>query len=209
LALHLASLVHYERREPEAAHGLAEAEIALADEHGFREFSASGRALKAWAMTELGQTQQGIAELEAIAVSVRRLLHISLSIILAHAYVRASRAEQALLIIGDELAGIERSGAHMEAAELYRLKGEAILMRDSSVTAKAEACFSTAIELARGQSAKWWELRATTSLARLLRDTGHRDEARKLLSRIYNWFTEGFDTADLKEARALLDKLSD
>ena len=208
LALHLASLLHYERREPEAARELAEAEIALADEHGFPEFSLAGRALKAWAMTELGQTQQGIAELETLAASGRRLLHISLSIILAHAYLPAGRAEQALLVIGEELARIEHSGAYMEAAELRRLKGEAILMRDYSATAQAEGCFRKATEIARAQSAKWWELRATVSLARLLGKQCERDEAHTILVEICNWFTEGFDTPDLKDAKTLLNELS-
>ena len=90
----------------------------------------------------------------------------------------------------------------------YFLKGEAILGRDASATADAEACFREAIEISKGQSAKWWELRATVSLARLLRDTNRGDEPRAMLAEIYNWFTEGFDTADLKEAKALLDELS-
>jgi predicted ATPase len=81
-------------------------------------------------------------------------------------------------------------------------------MRDSSATADAEACFRKAIEIARSQSAKSWELRAATSLARLLRATSRRDEARAMLAEIYNWFTEGFDTADLKDAKVLLDGLS-
>jgi predicted ATPase len=81
-------------------------------------------------------------------------------------------------------------------------------MRDSSMTAAAEACFRKAIEIARGQSAKSWELRVTTSLDRPLRDTNRRDEARTMLAGIYNWFTEGFDTADLKDAKTLLDELS-
>jgi len=80
-------------------------------------------------------------------------------------------------------------------------------MRDSSATAEVEACLRKAIEIASGQS-KWWELRATTSLARLLRDRDSCDEARLMLAEIYNWFTEGFDTADLKDAKALLDELS-
>ena len=87
------------------------------------------------------------------------------------------------------------------------MKGDAILIRDSSATVVAEACFRKAIEIARAQSAKWRELTATTRLARLLRDTGRHDEARSMLAEIYNWFTEGFDTADLKEAKALLDEL--
>ena len=81
-------------------------------------------------------------------------------------------------------------------------------MRDSSSTAEPEACYRKAIEVARRQSAKWWELRATTNVARLLRDTNRRDEARAMLTDIYNWFTEGFDTADLKDAKVLLDELS-
>jgi len=80
-------------------------------------------------------------------------------------------------------------------------------MRNAAATAEAEACFRNAIEVASDQSAKWWELRSTTSLARLLRDTNRRDEARAMLADVYNWFTEGFDTADLKDAKALLDEL--
>jgi len=208
LALHTACLLRYERRQPELARELAESVVALAEEHGFREFLASGKALKAWTMIELNQSEQGIDELEAIGGSVQRLWQMSLSMILAHAYHHLGRAEKELEIVGEELAGIEDSGALLEAAELRRLKGEAILMRDPSATAEAETSFRGAIEIARGQSAKWWELRATTSLARLLRDANRRDEARSILSDVYNWFTEGFDTADLKDAKALLEELN-
>ena len=97
---------------------------------------------------------------------------------------------------------------HQDDAELHRLKAEAILMHDSSATADAEACLRRAIEVAREQSAKSWELCATVSLARLLRDSGRRGEARAMLAQIYGWFTEGFDTADLKDAKALLDELA-
>jgi predicted ATPase len=81
-------------------------------------------------------------------------------------------------------------------------------MLSASATVEAEACLRKAIEIARGQSARWWELRATVNLARLLRDTNRHEEARVMLAEIYNWFTEGFDTADLKEAKALLEELS-
>ena len=111
-------------------------------------------------------------------------------------------------MLDEDLARFEKSGARLHEAELYRLKGEATLICDPSATAEAEACFHEAIEIARRQSAKSWELRATVSLARLLRDTGRRSEARAMLAQIYNWFTEGFDTADLKDAKALLDELS-
>ena len=105
------------------------------------------------------------------------------------------------------LAHVERSGEKVDLAEMLRLKGEITLMIDASRTAKAEQCFRDALEVARAQSARWWQLRTTTSLARLLRDTNRRDEARAMLAEIYNWFTEGFDTADLKEAKTLLDEL--
>jgi predicted ATPase len=96
----------------------------------------------------------------------------------------------------------------MYEAETSRLKGELLIAKDTANTGPAEECYRKAIDVARGQDAKSWELRATMSLARLLADTGRRDEARTMLSEIYNWFTEGFDTADLKDAKALLDELA-
>jgi tetratricopeptide (TPR) repeat protein len=206
-ALHTACLLRYQRREPHAALEPAEELIALAEEDGFREFLAAGKAFRAWAMIELGQTER-VIELETLAASVRSFLLISKSMMLAQAYLHVGRTEDALVILSEELAGIKRSRAHQEAAELHRLKGEAILLRDASATAEAETCFRKAIEIARSQSAKWWELRATVSLARLLHRTNRSDEARAMLAEIYNWFTEGFDTADLKDAKALLKELS-
>ena len=93
-------------------------------------------------------------------------------------------------------------------AEIHRLKGELLLRQDQSNAREAQGSFQCAIEIARKQSAKSWELRATTSLARLLDKQGNRDEARAILAEIYAWFIEGFDTADLKDAKYLLDQLS-
>jgi tetratricopeptide (TPR) repeat protein len=202
LVLSLAAMVRFHRREPAAALELAVAVIALAEEHGFQERSQGGRALKGWAMTELGQTEEGIAELEAAVASSPGLQGM-----VAVVYVRVGRADEAVPIVDEQLARIEQSGALQGQPGLYSLKGEAILMRDFSATVEAEACFRKAIEIARGQSAKWWEMSATTSLARLLAKQGKRDEARAMLADIYNWFTEGFDTANLKNAKALLDEL--
>ena len=111
-------------------------------------------------------------------------------------------------MLDEALAHIERSGEKFWQAEMLRLKGEVLLVHDAEAIADAEACLRAALEVARAQEAKWWELRSSVSLARLLRDTDRRDEARTMLSEIYNWFTEGFDTADLKDAKALLDELS-
>ena len=121
--------------------------------------------------------------------------------------MRAGRADRAVGPLDDALSRGKRGGVHFYDASLYRLKGEAIVMRDCSVTAAAEESFRKASGIARSQSAKSWELRATTSLARLLRNTDRSDEARTMLSEIYGWFTEDFDTADLKDAKTLLEDL--
>jgi tetratricopeptide (TPR) repeat protein len=204
LATQLAGVLRYFRREPVAASELADALMALAEKHGFQERMLWGRTLRGWAMTELGQTERGVAELEAAAASSPMVP----TMMLAQVYARDARADRALAMVDEQLARAERTGAHLREQELHRLKGEAIFRRDPSAAAQAEACFRRAIEIARGQSVKWAELRSTVSLARLLRDTNRHDEARAMLADIYNWFTEGFDTADLKDAKALLEELS-
>jgi predicted ATPase len=100
------------------------------------------------------------------------------------------------------------TGQRISDAEISRLKGELLLVQDPANESEAETAFHQAIDIARGQSAKSWELRASLSLSRLWRQQGKRDEARRLLQEIYGWFTEGFDTADLTQARARLDELS-
>jgi predicted ATPase len=102
----------------------------------------------------------------------------------------------------------ESSEEKYRLARLYSIKGELTLKRDPSENGEAERCFRTAIDIARRQKARWWELRAVTSLVRLLAKQGKRAEARAMLADIYGWFTEGFDTADLKDAKALLEQLS-
>ena len=115
--------------------------------------------------------------------------------------------EVGLRIVADGMAVASKIGERFSEAELHRLKGELLLQQNASSGPAAQQCFRTAVDIARKQHAKSWELRATTSLARLLAKQDHRDEARAMLAEIYNWFTEGFDTADLKDAKALLDKL--
>jgi predicted ATPase len=116
--------------------------------------------------------------------------------------------------VAEGLAVSQRTGECFFEAELHRLRGDLLLTRDAQesewkLQGEAAVCFRRAIEVARRQQAKSLELRATTSLARLLRDIGPRDQGYSMLAEIYNWFTEGFDTADLKEAKSLLDELSD
>jgi len=125
----------------------------------------------------------------------------------ASALGRMGRFDEGLRTIEESFRFIERSGQRYYEAEMHRLKGELLLTQDSSNAAHAQQSFHTALEIARAQSAKSWELRATTSLARLLSTQHKRDEGCALLSEIYNWFTEGLETADLKDAKALLQEL--
>jgi len=113
---------------------------------------------------------------------------------------------ETLVLTGFAIA--RRGNEAFAESELYRVEGELRLASSEPHAIDAEGCFRRAIEVAQRQTAKWFELRATSSLARLLRDANRRDEARAMLAEIYNWFTEGFDTADLKDAKALLDELS-
>jgi predicted ATPase len=200
--------VRYWRRQPEAVRLAANALISLAECLGFIDFVAIGRTLRGWALAQNNQTESGLAEVVANSALVPGIWRIEVNAILAEVQIKVGLFDQALEVLGNSLARVEGSGARVYECELHRLKGEAIRLRDHSATPEAEACFRRAIETARGQSAKWWELRATISLARLLRDPGRRDEARTMLAEIYNWFTEGFDTADLKEAKALLGELN-
>jgi predicted ATPase len=167
-----------------------------------------GKILDAWVRAQIGEIsdtvdriREGLAELDVLKFYATRAKYLGY-LCEAHALAGAIddaflTVEQALQINPDEL---------IYRPETFRLRGELWLRRGD--TKMAEVDFNTAISLAQTKSAKAWELRATTSLARLLRDTARRDEAHAMLAGIYNWFTEGFDTADLKDAKALLDELS-
>ena len=120
---------------------------------------------------------------------------------------RTGQFDEAFGALNEAVKLLERTGDRSGEAEVQRLKGELLLRQNVSNSAQAERCFLTAIEISRKQHGKSWELRATTSLARLLAKQGRGDEARTLLADVYDWFTEGFDTADLKDAKALLDEL--
>jgi predicted ATPase len=111
-------------------------------------------------------------------------------------------------VLTEALERVDTTGERWYEPELYRLKGELLLQRSSDNTTESEACFQHAISIAQSKQAKSWELRATTSLARLWQQQGKRQEAYDLLAPVYTWFTEGFDTADLKDAKALLQVLT-
>ena len=126
---------------------------------------------------------------------------------LATAYGKLNRPPEGLQAVSEALAAIATTEERLSEAELYRLRGE-LLVGTADQHAAAEAAYQTALVVARGQAAKSWELRAATSLPLLWHGQGKRAEARELLAPVYDWFTEGFDTADLQEAKALLEELA-
>jgi len=122
--------------------------------------------------------------------------------------METGRLDDGLSALTEALAAADEHENRPYEAEIHRLKGGLLLKQNQASAPEAQRCFERAIEIARKQSAKSWELRATISLARLLAKQDRRDEARTMLADIYGWFTEGFDTADLKDAKTLLDELS-
>jgi predicted ATPase len=134
-----------------------------------------------------------------------RTEHLSL---LAYCCERAGAVGEALELLETALGQANSTNERFFYAELHRLKGEWLLLHNPTQAVAAESCYQRAFAIARGQQAKFWELRAATSLARLWRDQGKCNEARDLLVSVYGWFTEGFDTPVLKEAKALLDQLA-
>ncbi len=210
-ALALTTQVHMFLRDPGMVQKRAEAAIAIASEHGIAFDLAYGTFARGWALAEQGYLDDGIAEMRSAATGLETLgfaMRPRWFAFLAETCTRRGDPSAALELLVEGFAVMDSSGYSMYEAELHRLKGELSRMRDAESVAHAESCFRTAIEIARRQSAKAWELRATMSLARLLEQQARRDEARMILAEIYGWFTEGFDTADLKDAKALLDRLN-
>ncbi len=129
--------------------------------------------------------------------------------LLAETFGKVGQTEEGLTVLTEALAVVRKNAERFYEVELHRLKGELLLALSDENQYEAESCFRQAIDVARWQSAKSWELRAVMSLSRLWQKQGKREEARQMLSEIYGWFTEGFDTRDLKEAKALLKELSE
>jgi predicted ATPase len=191
---------------------LAETAIAVATEHNFPFWLALGICLKAWAVATEKDGQEGIRLLREGIAAYRstgaEIVMPCLLGMLAEAYARTERTHEGLLTVQEAFAASDKSGQRAWEAELHRLKGELILGLGSKKIAQAEVSFGRAIRIARDSQAKSWELRASTSLAQLWAGQGKRTEAYDLLAPVYGWFTEGFDTPDLKDAKALLDKLA-
>jgi class 3 adenylate cyclase/predicted ATPase len=188
----------------------AEELIALATEHGFPLWRAQGSIFRGWVKLKGGDVPEGISLLRAGTSAYRGTGAVAwlpyYTDLLAAACEIACEIETGLTLLEDALQVVERTGERWFEVELTRHKGQLLLRQEHSEA--AEELYRKALTIAKEQGGKWWELRASTSLARLWRDQGKRTEARELLAPIYGWFTEGFDTPDLKEAKALLEELS-
>jgi predicted ATPase len=183
--------------------------VAVAAEQGFPQWGALGSLYRGWVRVKNGDVTEGISLLHNGSVAYRATGAVLgtpfLLALLAGAHQIAGQIEEAEVLLDEALQTVDRTGEHWFTAELNRHKGQLLLRQGNS--GAAEELYCNALSIAREQEAKLWELRASVSLARLHRDQGRRAEARDLLAPVYGWFTEGFDTPDLKEAKALLDEL--
>jgi len=193
-----------------AAQKCAEEATALIDAFGFQSLLPSATTYHGAALIAQGRYEEGIAGMRR-GISAWRAgggtPHAYPLSLLASGLGKVGRPQEGLQVLEEGLASVARTGQRFANPPLHHVKGELLLAQNPSDGAKAELCFRKAIEIGRRQSARSMELRATTSLARLLNKQGNRDEARAMLADIYGWFTEGFDTADLKDAKALLEEL--
>ncbi|MCC6297838.1 MAG: hypothetical protein IT314_00975 [Anaerolineales bacterium] len=203
----LTGVLHYYRRDPIAAQKPAEATIPLAAEKGFPFWLAVAKTVHGWALVQQGQ-RDGLDELRE-GISILRMsgalqpLPTNLTY-LVNALVQTENVEDGWKALSESFDALDRDFGE---AEIHRLKGELLLLRERENEAEAEACFLRAIEIARHRKAKSWELRADVSLCKLWQSQKKTREAYDLLSPAYSWFTEGFDTLDIREASSLLDQL--
>jgi predicted ATPase len=185
--------------------------VGLAKEHGFAMWLGYGLMLHGWAMAQCGQGGAAVERIRdglaaTLATGARNLEPIFLGL-QAEALALTGATDEGLAVLTEALAAAKSSSQEGNDAELHRLRGEIMRRLPSPNWTEVEVCFRTALTIARQQGTRGFELRAAVSLARLLRDQGRRDAAGDLLAPVYGWFTEGFDTPDLKEARALIDEL--
>jgi predicted ATPase len=195
-----------------AVQAQAEVLLTLATTQGFPVHVGQGTYWRGWALAMQGEGTVGLAQIrqgfEAVLALGQEVSRPFGLVLLAEAAGHAGQVEEGLGLLAEARTVFEASGRGDLLAEVYRLQGTLLLRQAVPDAAQAEACFQQALTIARRQQAKSWELRAAMRLSRLWQQQGKRDEACALLAPIDNWFTEGFDTADLQEARALLEELS-
>ena len=215
LTLHVAARLHVLRRETDAVQEWTAANMALSSEHGFVLFLAMSTIQQGWAWVDAGQSDAGIAQLRQGLTAYQdtgALLEQSVALtLLAEAHGKAGQAAAGSAVLTEAFGMVAQNGDRSFEAELYRLKGELqqqMQSRMPSPVSTPEACFLQALDVARRQRARSLELRAATGLSRLWQRQGKQETARQLLAEIYGWFTEGFDTPDLQDARDLLEALA-
>ncbi|NNG06407.1 MAG: hypothetical protein HKM90_01630 [Desulfobacteraceae bacterium] len=173
---------------------------------------AYGTLLRGWAIAAQGEGAEGIAQVRQGVVAHQATgaeLHVPYFLsLLAEAYGEVGQPEEGLTLLVEALDRVNKTEERNWEAELHRRKGELLLIQQGQKVREAEECFRKALDTARRQQAKSLELRAAMSLSRLWQQQGKQEEAHQLLAEIYGWFTEGFDTADLKEAKVLLEELA-
>jgi predicted ATPase len=209
-AQYFAAVLHQFRREASAAQALAEATLVLATEQGLAQWLTAGTFLRGWALTMQGQEEDGLVQMRQGLAAYRAtgtMLDLPWYLgVLAEACRCTGRVEEGRVVLDEALAAVDT--ADFYEAELHRLTGEFRLRQAVPDVTRAEDCFQQALAISRRQQAKAWELRAAVSLTRLWQQQGKGAEANNLLAPVYGWFTEGFETADLQEAKALLAELS-
>ena len=179
--------------------------VAITAEHEMPTWNALGAFYRAWLLADGGQVREGLSEMLRVVEQLGAYPPVNwLVVALVEVCCKNGLTDEGIDILNDALSRSEKT-SHLEA-EFYRLKGE-LTMKDPCSEPEAERYFRQAIDVAQRQAARLFELRATTSLARLLAKSGHRDDARRMLHEVYNWFTEGFDLPDLMEAKTLLEGL--
>jgi predicted ATPase len=211
-ALVLAAVVSQQCGKVREAQERADEASALCSERGIPFFFAWGSILRGWALTAQGRGEEGIEQklqgLAAYSATGAELARPYFLALLAEAYGKAGQTHEGLNVLTEAQAAVKKTGERFWETELHRIKGELLSRLPPAHRDEATACFREALDVARRQSAKSLELRAATSLGRLWQRQGKSEEARYLLTEVYGWFTEGFDTADLKEAKALLEELA-
>ncbi|MCB0209932.1 MAG: AAA family ATPase [Anaerolineae bacterium] len=207
-----AAVLHYFRREYPVAQAQAEMVLEISDKGGFAQWREFGKLLQGWALiqhrgqgaNELQQMRQALSDWQATGATLARPFFMRL---LGEAYCIVDQIESGLEIVTEALSIANSSGEHWATAELYRLQG-ALWLRQNKADSEVEASFEQALMIARRQQAKSLELRAVLNLSLLWLGQGQKKQAQQMLAEIYNQFTEGFDTADLKEAKALLEDMA-
>jgi predicted ATPase len=211
-ALHFGAWLHLFLRDSLKVIEFADQEIELSNEQGFPHYFAAGNFIRSWAMVEQGSKEHEIINmqkgLDGYKNTGMEIFCTYYNVCLADSYRKIGKCDKSMLFLSEAENLIKENQEHHCEAELFRVKGHLISDLSKQNQDEAENCFRKSVKIAQNQANKSLELRAVISLSRLLQNQGKKDEARVMLEEIYGWFTEGFETKDLKEAKALLEQFS-